>query len=649
MSIATVLQQIQQSTPKHPSQLRQFILELSRSKKEFEHGMELLESSEASRLRLKLYIERVFHHKDITYVLIDSGISSRTSFASEIIRKIKHTLIPEERDKTTFHQTILTVFSQGKAISGFSKEQLERLFEVLKLEVDFNDHRLKRDLIEAIEILSYRITATAIENEFINKFKRNKTLNSFIKQNKEIHALIAQYILGVTFNPHQVLHIRQLLNESIEDINLLKRNSYHQGASLQFTYALHRISQQIDRLKLLFDIYMEPKVNAQRLAGFVYDVLQSERNKNSIRKQLDETTYLLAYQIAEHESKTGEHYIAETAEEYKEMFGSSSKGGVFASLMTLIKIVLHHLSFAPFWQAFAYSINYAAGFVGIQVSHATLATKQPAMTAARIAHSLDKQDSDENSIRGLALMIGKVSRSQFISFTGNLLIVFPLSFALAVAYQLIFKEPIVNAKQAHKMLHDMHPFLTPTWFYACLTGMFLFLSGIISGYYDNKVIYSNIPLRIRHHPALQKVLRKRSLVKLSRYVESNLGSLIGNISLGFFLGMSAFIGFIFGIPFDIRHITISSGNYAVAMFTLIGRVEWSYALTCLGGVLGIGLFNFAVSFGLALFVAARSRKVKASQFIELIRWTWVYFKKYPRDFFFPPKQNRVVDDLKKES
>lgn len=646
MNIERILLQIQQSAPRHPHLLKELVTEISGSSENFEHCIRLLETSEASRLRLKFYIERVFHRKDITYLLIDSGIARRTGFTSEIVRKIKHTLVPEEKDKTTFHETISIIFSGGKKISGLTRTQLTRLFEVLRLEVDFNDQYLKRELIDAIEVLSYRITATAIESEFINKFKRSKTLGSFIKQNKEIHALIAQHALGITFNPQQVLHIKQLLDESVEDINILKRNSYHQGASLQLTYSLHRISLQIERLKILFDIYMEPKLSSSRLGMLMFIFLQKETRKNSIRKQLDETTYLLAYQISEHESRTGEHYIAETPAEYKMMFASSSKGGVFASVMTLIKIVLHHIPFAPFWQAFAYSINYAAGFVSIQITHATLATKQPAMTASRIAHSLDKKDSDENSIRGLALMIGKVSRSQFISFAGNLLVVFPLSFAIAMAYYFIFDEPIVTDKLAYKMMHDVHPFLNPTWFYACITGVFLFLSGIISGYYDNKVIYSNIPMRIRHHPLLQKVLSKRALVNLSRYVETNLGSLIGNISLGFLLGMAGLIGFIFGLPFDIRHITISSGNYAVALFTLISDIRWQHALTCLFGVLGIGLFNFIISFGLALFVAARSRKVKASQFIDLFKWTWIYFKKYPKDFFFPPKEERVVEDLR---
>jgi site-specific recombinase len=645
MTALDIFERIQHQVPKHPKLLNLFFRDILSSEASFNQCIEHLKNSESSKLRLKNYIDRVFYHKDITYTLVESGISNRTGFASEIIRKLKHTILPEEKDKVAFHQTLLTVFEHGKLLKPSVLYKLEVLFEELEISLDFKGDFLQKELLHAVEVLSYRITATAIESEFIQKFKRNETLHSFVQQNKVVQQLMNNHQPNTLPNNELITQLIVVLDEATTDIQKLKSTANHQGASLQLTYSLNRVAQQITRLKALVMIYVNPVVTPQRLAELVFVVLQNETKKNSVRKQLNETTYLLAYQITEHESKTGEHYIAETKEDYKEMFVSSSKGGVFASLMTLIKIVLHHIPFAPFWQAFAYSVNYATGFVAIQITHSTLATKQPAMTAARIAHSLDTQKNDDQSIQALALTIGKVSRSQFVSFAGNLLVVFPLSFFIAFCYQLIFNDPIVNTKQAYDMLHEVHPYLNPTWFYACITGVFLFTSGIISGYYDNKVIYSNIPFRIRHHKGLQKVLSKRWLIRFSKYVEHNLGSLIGNICLGFFLGMAAFIGFIFGLPFDIRHITISSGNYAIAMFTLMGNVSWQYALVCLVGVLGIGMFNFLVSFGLAIFIAARSRKVKFHQFADLLKWTWVYVKKYPKDFFFAPKKDRNISDL----
>jgi site-specific recombinase len=643
MSIEGIFQKIDQHQPKHPELLKQLWDEVKNSSATFDRLISRLQADEKARVTLKGYINNVFQHKDLTYAFVESGISSRTGFTAEIIRKIKHSILPEERDDEAFHQVLFDVFKQ----SQLSPSKLICLFETLEIELDFGNPIRKAALLDAVEILSYRITASAIESEFIRKFKRNKRLQSFILQNKEIHTLLAQHTLGIAFNPHLVNHIKKLLKESLSDIQVLKKNAHHQGISLQLTYALHRISQQIERLNLLLDFYLQPKLSSEQFAKLVFELMHNEQNKNSIRRQLNDTTYLLAYQITEHESRTGEHYIADTKADFNKMFRSSCGGGIFASLMTVCKIGLHHLAFAPFWQAFAYSINYAAGFVGIQLTHATLATKQPAMTASKIAHALDHKGNTNNadSMKQLALMIGKVSRSQWVSFAGNLLVVFPLSFGIAWLWSIATGENLVTDSEAQKMLHDVHPYLNLTWFYASITGVFLFLSGIISGYYDNKVIYSKIPTRIRSHPALQRWLPKRLLIALSKYVEHGLGSLIGNICLGFFLGTAGFIGYIFGLPFDIRHITISSGNYAIAMFTLLESVQWQYALVCLVGVLGVGVFNFIVSFGLAIFVAARSRKVKAVQFVDLMKWTGIYFRKYPKDFVWAPHQERQVDEL----
>jgi len=78
------------------------------------------------------------------------------------------------------------------------------------------------------------------------------------------------------------------------------------------------------------------------------------------------------------------------------------------------------------------------------------------------------------------------------------------------------------------------------------------------------------------------------------------------------LGMAPFIGEIFGIRFDVRHITISSGNTALAIYGLgIHNIERWYLVTVLLGVLGIGFFNFLVSFSLAFFVAVRNRTLVA--------------------------------------
>ena len=120
---------------------------------------------------------------------------------------------------------------------------------------------------------------------------------------------------------------------------------------------------------------------------------------------------------------------------------------------------------------------------------------------------------------------------------------------------------------------------------------------------------------------------------------------MGNIALGFFLGMAGFFGKTFGLPFDIRHITISAANVAIGFFGLGNQVSTKEIWYTLAGVGGIGFLNFAVSFGLAFIVAVKSRGIRLRDYSAFAGILWKYIKKYPRDFIKAPYNGRVPTQL----
>jgi len=134
-------------------------------------------------------------------------------------------------------------------------------------------------------------------------------------------------------------------------------------------------------------------------------------------------------------------------------------------------------------------------------------------------------------------------------------------------------------------------------------------------------------------------MSKERLKKLANYVEKHAGALAGNIALGFFLGMAGFVSEIFGIHFDIRHITISAGNTALAVYGLgFDHIDPWYLLTVIAGVFGIGFFNFLVSFSLAFIVAVKSRGVRLRDYPEFLGILWRYFRSNPLDFIRPRRR-----------
>lgn len=149
---------------------------------------------------------------------------------------------------------------------------------------------------------------------------------------------------------------------------------------------------------------------------------------------------------------------------------------------------------------------------------------------------------------------------------------------------------------------------------------------------------------MKNHPWWRYGISIEKKNRRIRFIEKNAGTIIGNISLGFMLGMSSIVNKILGLPFDIRHITISAGNVSVALYGLgIRNIPLGYLITIFFGVLAIGLLNFLISFSLAFIVAVKSRGVKLKEYPEFIGILGRYFLKRPLDFIRPRPQFSDAD------
>jgi site-specific recombinase len=291
-------------------------------------------------------------------------------------------------------------------------------------------------------------------------------------------------------------------------------------------------------------------------------------------------------------------------------------GGLVVVLLVYIKHCIHHLHLSLFFEGLLFGLNYGLGFVFMYLAHLTLATKQPAMTASYIAESIDNGD---NSSKRPWIMFMQIIRSQFVSLIGNLVIVLPLCFILTWVIRIWVHYPVFNPEETKAQLYANHPLYSASLIYACITGVFLSISGLVIGYIDNKVVYSEIPERILKHP---KLVKKHSLAtreKWASFAERNLGAIIGNLFLGFCLGMAGHIGRFIGIPFDIRHVTISGGNFAIALGSNNHKTyQMDLVITVFVGVLLIGLINIASSFLISFIVACRSRNVSWKQSLRIL-------------------------------
>lgn len=650
----------EQGSPQKSAELFNLLVSLIRPLRTDEKGIknaedrlrelvDILKESPEITAGIRWHIRNIIINGDISYILSDSGVAEGGNLFSEMNSRLKHWVLPELKAPNDLGDVIRQVFhktSDNTWMARVSNKIWISLFELLDMQLRASEKTEIRRVFDAASVLSFRICGNILDKQFRDYPEYNREASSpFAMQNTYLAAF------RLKFENDELLSGQgHKLFEELEKcrlaINRIKKDRNQNGAGVQQTFLLVKLERQITRLKMITSILDDDvPVDTERAVLFFKSVVYFESRKNKIAALLSDNLGLMAFQITEHKSHTGEHYIANNKKEYFSFFKSACGGGVFAAIMGIVKIMIHHLHLALFWQHFWFSINYAIGFVGIHVSGSTLATKQPSMTAAALAGTLDVNKSGFVSPAEVAITVGKVWRSQFVAFAGNLLVTFPIAFLLAVIYDLVMGHPIESGEAATDLLRAQNVLDTPVYIYASVTGVMLFISGIISGYYDNKVLFSRIPERVEMHPLLNKFFSKSFLEKLGGYLKYNLGSLAGNISLGFLLGFPAFFGNILAIPLDIRHITISTAHYAIGIYSTRFDLEMYHIIGGALGIVVIGFMNFLVSFSLAFFVAIKSRNIRYVDYLSIPYYVFRYAVKYPKDFVYPPKKDRMPEEL----
>ncbi|KIC92725.1 hypothetical protein [Flavihumibacter solisilvae] len=624
---------------------------IAEAESNFRSMLHQLQHDVGTLVSIRTAIRNLFFKSELLPALVASGLIGSRGFVQELGGKLKHKILPELRQPSDFLFVLSRVFYKPTDyiwVSEIDRELWKRFFRLLRVHIRINDRQLTDQLRQALLILSFRIATLGLEKEVANRLSANKDANSpFLEQNR----LVIRYLDDPDADEKYIQVLLNNLQEQLyncrQSIVWLRDQRLYHGTSLAQTFLTVRILQMIDRMLIISDVLdRDNHLNEDRFIEYFITVITNENKQNSLRGFLSDNLGLLAYQIAEHKGKKGEKYITSNRSEFRQLYRSAAGGGFIISVVAIIKNLLSKLTLAPFWMGFIYSTNYAAGFMLMDRTNTTLATKQPAYTASAVASSLDsKKLKGKPDLKNLAITIGDVSRSQIASFAGNLVVVFPFTYFLVWLMDRFMGYRIVNGEEAFSLLEQQHPFHSWSLLYACFTGGFLFLSGIISGYVENHIVYGQLTERLRNHPVLSQTMSARRLNRMVDYMNVYSGAFTGSIALGFFLGMSAVVGKIFGIPFDIRHITISSGNAAIGFYGIEQPVSYAYLAAVFLGVLGIGFLNFFVSFSLAFFVAVKSRGIHLRDYPELIGFIWRYFRKYPMDFVYPPGRRRDTNDI----
>ena len=622
--------------------------------------LERLEDDAALRAGFRHHVIHFVGSRRLLSFFTDSGILPGTGFFSEWWRILGNRLLPEVPDERRMKDCLHLIFSDRndwRWLEAVPAELAHRFWEILAPPETFRemDRRgVQEQMLDALLLLAHRVSGLGLEGELMRASPNLEDDSPrFVALSAEALEFVRSFRAGLDGDDSRFDNGDQLLvivDQCQDTLNRIRKRALTIGTSLHLSYILTRSEQSLQRITELTRILTAGLRNAPHEVAirdwttFAREVFLAENRRHSLRHYMQQLSGVLAVRVTENAARSGEHYICETRTDYRRMWRSAAGAGVLIGIMALLKIKAAALGAPLFVEAFLFSMIYGLGFVTIFLLGFTVATKQPAMTAQTLAGLLDGlKPNRQADLERIADVAAAVSRSQLAAIGGNVMVALPVAVLVSLAAAFLFGGPAVDAAKAAHLMADLDPL---SWAipHAAIAGFYLFLSGLISGYFDNRAAYANIGPRIARLGWLQRLAGKERAARTGDYIENHLGGIMGNFLFGCMLGSTGMIGTLLGLPLDIRHIAFSSANLGYAFGGFEFAMAWQALLWGALGVALIGLTNLGVSFALALRTAMGARRIAFAHWGPLLAALGRRFRQQPRSFLLPPEEPRENGD-----
>lgn len=567
-----------------------------------------------------------------------TGLSREPAFFSELSERIIKMVLPRPPAHLDLSALFTAMFPEpadADWLLALDHKTLSRLWRLGADEAIAHGYRQQID--EALLYLATMILSVGISPAFQQRLQPRLALQAtpFMSLRRELE----KYLMVGTQDESALRSVRMLIAVCQAQTDRIYAHLDEYGVSVGLVYHIERMRSQLTRMARLIDLRAARSHTAQGMAqvqALLADLINAHHHRSTVSGLVGRSFSLLARKMVERNADHGEQYIARDRAEYRALLKAACGGGVITTLTVLGKLALSGAGLARFFEGLFASLNYAASFLAISALGGALATKQPAVTAPALAAKMGALDTVDG-LRALLSEIALLLRSQAAAVFGNLIAVIPTMLVVSLAVLMLSGAPLMHLDKAHADLRDLS-MLGATPLFAAFTGILLWVASLIAGFADNWFALRRLREALSHHRRLVHALGAMRAERWARWLERHVADIVGNVSLALLLGMTPVIAQFFGVPLDVRHVTLATGTLTAAASSLgwsvLGTPEFWLAM---GGIVMIGLLNVGVAFGCALTLALRAREVPARIRRLVFRAVLRRFTASPHSFLFPEK------------
>ncbi len=609
--------------------------------------LRMLEHDDLLRLDFQEAFQAMLGDLDSVALLAEAGLPRHHAVFSEGLRRLFNRVMPSAMDLSDSSRLMVSLFAHSRDVGRFlelPQPLFERLSDLLAPAPTGGgprpSPRLQSDLRQALCLIATRTAGRGVTTAM-----RDRGGNAEVQNSPFYHLIFATQQLVEAPDAEAAVACFEVWKAAVsscrKELGQVRLGMETTGVSADLVLDLRSIELALMRMHGLARVLTFGAVpvvgerdRSAAARNLLNQLIEGRLEDKRVSALLKQNLNLLARKTVERTGRSGEHYIAHSRKEYWQMWLAAAGGGLLTVGTAAIKMRIVEQNFPLFVEGFLAGTNYAVSFILLQMFGLVLATKQPSATAATFA-GIVRNNPGDASWSKISDFTARISRTQLAAAIGNVIAVCIGAVALERVWRVMFSESYLPAESARHVYEALHPFASGTIIYAAGTGVILWLAALIGGWCENFAVFHRLTEAVSQHPFGRRI-GQNTMARLAGWIELNLAGWSTSIALGYLLGFVPVVARFFGIPFDVRHVTLSTGTLALAAARFgtssFGHGWFYYALAGIGVTF---VLNLGVSFSIASFVALRAYDVRGREQLLLLRYLLGQIVRSPLKFLFP--------------